>query len=900
MNDTLRLGMSFVWITCAAAVAAPLAPENLRCEYRVNPLGIDEAAPRLSWEVRDPARGAMQAGYHILVAGSLDQLEADAGDVWDSGRVDGDQSIHVAYAGRPLASGRRYYWKVRTWDAAGAGSPWSAPAWWEMGLLAPEDWRAEWIALPGAPEGGESGPAPYFRREFDARAGVERARAYVTARGLYELRLNGERVSDEYFRPGWTDYHRRQPYQVYDVTELVRPGRNAVGLIVGDGWYAGYIAFYGRQLYGRQLMALCQLHIDYADGSSERIVSDGSWKAATGPILSSDFQHGEEYDARLEHAGWDLPGFDDGAWQAVQALPREGAPLVLTAVPPPRRIVELAPRAVTEPAPGTYVFDLGQNMVGWARLRVRGPAGAAVTMRFAEVLNPDGSIYTANLRHARATDRYTLRGGDEEESYEPHFTFHGFRYVELTGYPGVPGAEAVTGVVIASDTEPTGEFVCNDELVNKLQHAIVWGQRGNFLEIPTDCPQRDERLGWTGDIQVFARTAAFNMNVAGFLSKWLVDLMDAQRGDGAFTDFAPSPRGDAGNPAWGDAGVTVPWDLYQLYGDRRILERCYTSMQRWIEFRMRESRDGLAPRKGYGDWLSYGVDTPKDLLTTAYLARSLDLVARAAEVLGKADDAETYRGHRRAVRRAFQEAYVTGSGRLVGDTQTAYLMALAFDLLEPRQRAQAMEHLVADIAERKYRLSTGFVGTPLLLPQLCAGGREDVAFRLLKQDSVPSWGHMIKHGATTIWERWDSYTEDRGFHTPSMNSFNHYAFGAVGEWLYAHVGGIAPDPREPGYKRILIRPRPGGGIQRAQARLRSLYGEIATDWRAADGAFTLELTVPPNTRATVHLPARSLEDAREGGIPLAQADGVTDARHADGEALCVVGGGRYNFTSVLP
>ncbi|GAB4443812.1 MAG: alpha-L-rhamnosidase [Anaerolineae bacterium] len=881
----------------------------LRCEYKINPLGIDAAKPRLSWALESDRRGARQTAYQVLVAASPADLDADQGTLWDSGEVASDQCAHVVYAGAALHARQRAWWKVRVWDEAGAATAYSAPAWWEMGLLDRAAWVGDWIgaSVVGGPRTGV--PCPFLRKPFaTADRPIASARLYVTALGLYECYLNGARVGDEVFAPGWTDYNTRVQYQVYDVTDLLRAGANALGAILGDGWYCGHVAHAGRQRYGDRPRLRAQLMIDYADGSGQTIATDASWRTLTGPILESDLLMGESYDARLEFPGWSEPGFDAAGWLPVSVFDDPGVALVARVNPPVRRIEELRPVAPPSPQRDSWnhpvwVYDLGQNMVGWARLKVSGPAGTTVRLRFAEMLNPDGSIYTENLRGARATDLYTLRG-DGEEVYEPRFTFHGFRYVEVAGYPGEPPADAVTGVVAHSDTPPAGAFACDDPLINQLQHNIVWGQKGNFLEVPTDCPQRDERMGWAGDAQVFIRTAAYNMDVAAFFTKWQQDLADAQTEAGQFPAVAPNPAvfGEDGGPAWADAGVICPWTVYLCYGDTRLLETHYDSMARFIDYlkasspgfiRCHPDADGW---EGFGDWLSIDADTPKDLIGTAYFAYCARLMARIAGVLGKVEDAEAYERLFQDVRRAFADRFVTPDGLIVGQTQTACVLALHFDLLPDHLRPAAVEALVRDITRRGMHLSTGFVGAAYLLPTLTEAGRLDVAYALLGQKTFPSWLYPVTQGATTIWERWDGWRHDKGFQNPGMNSFNHYAFGAVGAWLYRTVAGIDADPAQPAYRHIIMRPRPGGGITSARGHHDSLYGRIASEWRIAGGGFDWRVTVPPNTTATVYVPAGASDAIAEGGQPAAEAEGVTFLRWEDGAAVFAVTSGSYHFT----
>jgi alpha-L-rhamnosidase len=574
-------------------------------------------------------------------------------------------------------------------------------------------------------------------------------------------------------------------------------------------------------------------------------------------------------------------------------------PLVAAPDGPVRMMLELSPSGVKEPKPGHFVFDLGQNMVGWARLKVKGPAGTTVTLKFAEMLNPDGTIYTTNLRGAKCTDYYTLKGG-ETEIWEPRFTFHGFRYVELTGFPGKPSLDAVRGIVVHSDTPPVGTFECSNPLVNQLYQNIVWGQRGNFLAVPTDCPQRDERLGWMGDAQIFIRTASYNMDVSRFFTKWCQDVEDAQRPDGSFTDVSPFVCCGSGVAAWGDAGVICPWTVYRVYGDTRILERHYSAGARWIDYLVGTTTNLLRPAHGYGDWLSIQADTPKDVLATAYFALSTRLMAHFAEVLNKSADEAKYRTLFEQIKSEFNKAYVASDTRIKGNTQTDYVLALAFDLLPPEKRAAAASHLVSDISAKGNHLSTGFVGVGHLTPTLTREGHVDVAYQLLLQETFPGWLYSVKNGATTIWERWDGWTGEKGFQDPGMNSFNHYSLGSVGEWLFDTVAGIGLDPKTPAYKQIIIRPRPGGGLTFAKAQFQSIHGKIVSDWKIRVGSFLFNIEVPANTAAEVFLPATNPGMVLEAGKSAFKVEGVKFLRMEDGNAVFAVGSGNYRFASPIP
>jgi len=888
---------------------------HLTCEYQNNPLGIDVLQPRLSWQMQSDRRGARQSAYQIFAALSEAGLNDDSGLLWDSSKIESDQSIHVPYSGEPLASGQRVYWRVRVWDETGQQIE-SSSAWWEMGLLMPDDWIAQWIgaSFSGGPR--TTSPAPYLRKEFTLEKQVVNARLYATGIGLYECYLNGSRVGDAVLAPGWTDFSKHIQYQAYDVTDLIKSGSNAFGAILGDGWGVGHIAWIGRQRYADRPHFLAQLILTYADGSKDIIGTDNTWKVTTGPILESDLLMGESYDARRELTGWSVPDYDDVLWHTVDVFAYPSAKLVATNGPKVKRHEELRPVKISDIPDFVnprWVFDMGQNMVGWIRLRVQGEKGRTITVRYAEALNPDGSVYTNNLRTARNTDHYTLKGGDEE-IWEPRFTFHGFRYVELLGFPDTPSEDTVTGIVVHSDMSPTGTFECSDPLINQLQHNIVWGQKGNFVNVPTDCPQRDERLGWTGDAQVFIRTAAFNMNVAGFFTKWARDLEDAQYPDGAYPAVAPNPSTwsiNDGGPAWADAGVICPWTIYQCYGDIRLLQEHYPSMQRFIEFLSQTSRDGIRCFEeytgwhGFGDWLALdGSDgreggTSKELIGTAFFAYSTKLMTGIARILGKENDALHYSTLSKRARKAFMEHFVNEDGTIRGETQTSYILALHFDLLPDDLRPHAATELERNIRERDDHLSTGFVGTPYINWVLSNMGYLDTAYALLKQTTWPSWLYSVTQGATTTWERWDGWTHDNGFQDPGMNSFNHYAYGAVGAWMYAVIGGIDLDPDQPGYKHIIMRPNPGGGLTSARAELQSMYGTIHSAWILENDNFEWSITIPANTTATIYIPAQEMSEIAEGGQPAKNSEGVTFLYMEDVWAVFAVEPGSYNFSAVV-
>jgi alpha-L-rhamnosidase len=606
---------------------------------------------------------------------------------------------------------------------------------------------------------------------------------------------------------------------------------------------------------------------------------------------------GEDCDARLEVKGWDQPGLDEGNWMATTVRDESSRKLEAQVMEPVREICELKPKSVAEPKPGSWVYDLGQNMVGVVRLKVSAPAGTKITLRHAEMLNPDGTLYTKNLRGAPSVDHYICKGGGTE-IWHPDFTFHGFRYVEITGLTGRPSKAAVTGIVIASDTTRTGEFACSDARINQLQSNIQWGQRGNYISIPTDCPQRDERLGWMGDAQLFIRTATYNADVAAFFTKWLVDVDDGQTPAGSFGDVNPNTMNCDSVPAWGDAGVICPWTIYEVYGDKRILEQHLPAMTKWVDYLHLHSQDLLRVKdrgNDYGDWLSQHADTPKDLIGTAYFAYSTHLVAKSYRALGRDEEADKYEKLFQEIKAAFNQSYVAADGRIKGNTQCVYAMALKFELLPDILRVKAAEYLAADIKAKGGHLSTGFVGVSYLLPVLTQAGMADIAYGLLLQDTFPSWLFSVKHGATTIWERWDGWTPEKGFQDPGMNSFNHYSLGSCGEYLFSGIGGIRL--ASPGFKTIMIDPAIRDGLTWANSSYDSIHGQIATAWKLKGRQLALQVVIPANTTATVCIPARDKSSITESGKPVMNSEAVKFLRQENGRFIFAVGSGTYKFAS---
>ena len=878
----------------------------LRCEYLADPLGIDECEPRLSWIVESGSRNQEQTAYRILVASSPQLLAKNKGDLWDSGRIHSDETTSVVYQGKALKSRMRCCWKVKVWDKDGRASAWSPSAQWSMGLLRGSDWRAKWIGfdkprkdLADPEKYPVLPPARYLQKHFELNKPIARATLYGTSLGIHVLFLNGCRVAQEYFNPGWTDYNKRIYYRTYDVTSLVRRGDNAMGAILADGWYSGYIGPYRkRDQYGADLRLRAQLEVEFEDGSSAMLGTDGTWRASTGPIVTSDFLMGERYDARKELPQWAEPGSDLSNWSPVDIGSERKAKLQAAPHPAIQVFAERRPKSISEPRPGLYVLDMGTNFAGFVRLKVKGKRGTVVRLRFGERLQKDGAVYTRNLGIARATDTYVCKG-EGQELCEPLFAYHGFQYVQVTGYPGKLTRGSVTGIELSSATPVVGDFACSSSMVNQLYRNICQTQRSNFMDIPTDCPQRDERLGWTGDAQMYIRTAVSNNDVQAFFKKWLVDLADAQRADGQYPRVAPlKVSTDDGGPAWSDAGVICPWTIYEVYGDERILATHYAGMKRFVEFCRKRSTAELLPPETFhciGDWLDLDGNTSRHVVYSAYFACSTRLLARIAAVLGKRTDAAHYEKLFQRIKKAFNKAYVDGDGRIVGDTQATYALAIQYELLDDQLQQKAAMHLVEAIKRRDWHLSTGFVGTKDLMPALSKVGRTDVAYRLLHNTTFPSWGFLIQQGATSIWERWDGWRPEKGFQTISGNSFAHYAYGAVYQWMVETVGGIRTDG--PGFKRIIVRPEPGGRLTRAKTSYNSIRGLIATAWKRTGKELVLDVTIPANTTAEVHVPAKDLSHVTEGGQPAHKAEGVKFLHMEDRSAVFHVGSGCYRFVS---
>lgn len=905
--------MTTGWLLTDPPAVAALTPYDLRCEHLVEPLGIGSAQPRLSWRLASPVRGDRQQAYRV-------RLKRDGVQVWDSGWRPEEQTF-VDHGGAPLTSLTDYMWQLEVRDAAGELS--TATASFGTGIFHRQEWQARWIEHdydaepPFEPPVDKDEPrtersatlaAPrYLRRAFSLNAPIARARVFATAHGLYQVSANGRRIGADELTPGWTDYRYRVAYQTYDVTELLHEGENVLGAVLAEGWWSGYVGWDTRSQahhYGKKPQLLAQLVVDHPDGSRTVIGTDSRWLDRTGPLRFADLLMGESYDARLALGDWSSPGYaatPDRGWMPAGEAGDDVSTVVAASTEPVQVTEDVPAVSVDRRAAGRYVVDLGQNIAGRIRLRIRGAAnGQRIRLRHAEMLQADGELYTANLRTADATDYY-VSAGAEDETFEPAFTVHGFRYVEIDGYPSELTPADVTGRVLHTATPVAGQFDCSDAGVRQLMSNIRWGQRGNFVSVPTDCPQRDERLGWTADAQIFLPTATYQADVQTFFGNWLADLAAAQTADGAVPDVIPHLiTGRHGTPAWADAATIVPWTLYRTYGDERLLREAWPMMRRWVDFVHAANPDLIwRNRTGghYGDWLQVDVLTDRDVLATAYFARSAELAAAAARVLGNDDEAAAYSELRDRIAVAFVAEFVDAEGKVRGDTQTGYLLALAFGLLPEELEEAAVKHLVANLEGRGRSLTTGFVGVALLCPILARYGQLELAYDLLHDDRYPSWGYSIRHGATTIWERWDAWTEERGFGPVAMNSFNHYSLGSIGAWLYSDVAGIDQAPGSIAFRDLVIRPRPGGRLDWVRAGYDTPYGRVSTGWELADGVLRLEVSMPPGANATVHVPTSEPASVTESGRPIAEQDDIDVLGGADGVLRCRIGSGRYTFVA---
>lgn len=886
-----------------AAAVGELTVSATTTNARTLPLGIDTDDISLAWTLDARARGARQQAYQVRVG-----TAPGRGDTWDSGKVISDRQVDVRLpASRPLQPATRYHWQVRAWGRHGRPGAWSEPSWFETGLISAADWQgARWIA---APFDAVDQPRPLLRGTLSVDKPVRRARLYATARGVYQLWLNGQPVGDQALAPGWTDYPQRLQVQTYDVTDQLRSGANVIGAALADGWFRGKVGMGWQAVYGQQLALRAKLRVTYADGSTLDFGTDGAWRSLPGPYVRADLQDGEQYDARRLPDGWAEPAFDDGAWQPV-ALQADTAARLVPQPDEPVRAIEVRPAQARLPAPsGVFLYDMGQSLVGVARVKLSGRAGQTVRLRHGEEVYRrgarQGQLYTDNLRSAAATDTYTF-ARDGTVTWQPRFTQHGFRYLEITGVDAEPALADIQAVVLGSDLPDIGDLRLSHPMLDQLMRNIRWGQRGNFLSIPTDTPARDERLGWTGDISVFAPTANRLQDTRAFLSKWMVDMRDAQRADGNIPAVVPYPGREFGETGvgWADAFITVPYAVWRATGDTAIVRRNWAAMRRFADLlKAGAMADGNLLEEGRisffsGDWLSLeGVDRMREhpTIATAYFAENTRMMAEMAAALGETGQARADLALAERIRSAFARAYRQADGRIAPGTQTAYAMTLGMCLLAPgAERDATAARFVEKLAADQHRLKTGFLGTPWLLPALSGIGRDDLAMRVLLNDDYPSWGFEIRMGATTVWERWNSIGPDDAFGPVDMNSFNHYANGAVGDWMFQHLGGL--QMLEPGYKRARIAPLASHpALGHAKASLRTPYGLLASDWRRADDGLHLSVHVPVGTEAEIELPATRPQLVREGRYAASRAPGVRQVRWKNDVLTLQVGSGHYEF-----
>ncbi|WP_185216015.1 alpha-L-rhamnosidase [Sphingobacterium mizutaii] len=931
-----------------AASYASIQPKYLRTEYKINPY-VEESKPRLSWELEGKGFNQSQLAYQVMVASSEPLLRKNQADLWDSKKVNSNQTNQIEYAGKLLQSGQRVYWKVRSWDEKDRVGKWSEIQYWELAKPNPEDWKAKWIGVDLnhlAPKGEyHLPPSPYLRKEVSLKKKIKSARLYISSLGLHNFYVNGEKIGRDYFASGWTDYNKRVYYNVYDVTDQLSDGNNVFGAILSSGWYAGYLGYallvgspQVNQFYGKFPLLKAQIDVTYEDGSKEHIATDSSWKYSTGAIQESDFLEGEKHDARKEPQGWNRVGFDASAWTDIQEFPdQEGQEFEIYPSNPVRVLQELSAKSIKKIADGQYIVDFGQNFAGNIRLKINGSKGDSLVFRYGEMLFPDGKLMTDNLRKARATDTYILNGSKNEE-WSPSFTFHGFQFVEVTGLKVEPSLDFLTGLVMSSDLDQVGSFESDNPMLNQLYSNILWTQKANYLDIPTDCPQRDERLGWTGDAQVYMRSAIFNADVAPFHKKWIKDLNDSQWPNGAYPIYAPMPvnaegvaairASDSFSPGWSEAGIICTYEYFKAYNDLRIVRESLPFMRKFMAFLKSRTKghvlqegafEDVNPKGGFGDWLSVGEKTSPDLLATTYYFYCNKLMAEMCRAIGDMQLAADYEKESFAVKMGFKqhymdehgklktnsafygkgEGYVEGQNGFSGHTQTAYANALYSGILDEQDEALAGKYLRELLEANGNKLSTGFLGFKPLLPALTASGSTDKAYMLLQSTEYPSLGYEVVNGATSIWERWDSYSKEKGFvHNAAMNSFSHYAFGSVNEWMFEHLLGIKL--KENGFQEVYIQPEIGDfGINEVAGSYRSIAGNIKSAWSRSEKEVIQEIQIPVNVVAYCSVNTEDLKDVKINGEPIDRNNLVRSLKKLDGKILVELGSGKYTIRTAL-
>ena len=915
---TLLLGVLFSFALSSYGVEnLNLAPTNLTIsEGLTNPIGFYDSNPTFSWKL--PAGIATQKAYTIVVASSPKLLKTNP-DLWNSGKVNSNQTLYVKYQGKKLSSRQKVYWKVQYFDKDGNASQWSEIAHFELGLLKNSDWKANWIAVPSTELTEISRKKSvlfrpqYLRKEIKVANKIKSARLYITAKGVFEAYINGQKVGTDFMTPGWTPFDKIISTLTYDVTNMIQKGDNTIGAILAEGWHSGRIHLRRDAEKKDVPYLLCQLEIQ-TDKGTQVIVTDSSWKVSQkGPIRESNIYDGEIFDANYDLGKWNLNGYNDSKWlQVVQQKPADSVLLLPKRYQTVKDKDQIAVKSITEPVAGKPIFNFGQNNVGVPLIKVPMKKGDTLTVRFAEMLNTDGTMYTGNYRGAKSTDYY-IASKDGEIEWRPAFTFHGYQYIELSGFDtnAKPQKDWVKAIVQYSDFKSNGTFTSSNEKLNQLQNNISWGLKGNFFDIPTDCPQRDERLGWTGDAQVIAPTSMYNADMYAFWANYMQSMRQEQMESGAIPHVIPNNLGKESSAGWGDACTVIPWEIYFRTGDKRILEDNYEMMNKWLGYYASKAKGNIVSMMAFGDWLQpYTVpkdnpkmtrrgDTPGDFVSTAYYAKSVEITMRSAEVLGKTADVEKLKNLHKEIRLAFEKKYFDANGRTTTpiETQTQYLLALDFGLLSKDKAEKASQHLVRVIGECDNHLRTGFLGTPILPFVLDQIGQVDLMYSILFKESYPSWFYSINQGATTMWERWDSYTLQDGFHKDGMNSFNHYAYGAIGQWMYEHIAGIKP--LEAGYKVIEIAPIPGGPLTSAAASYDSPYGKVSSSWKIENGTLNLEVIIPSNTVAKVRIPANTQSELDVNGVSFKENSNIKLVNTNANSFELLVQPGKYIFLSKL-
>lgn len=898
-----KVFMVLVLSLMAGGCSTGVKVERLRCEYLVNPLGVDVVEPRLSWNLQSGQRGQKQTSYRLLVASSPEKLKKNIGDLWDSGKVKTDRSIHVSYNGKPIESDRYYYWKVKIWDKDGMPSSFSRAAFWETGLLSPVDWKGKWIGdstqqeVVAENKTSQAQPSPRFRKSFDMDKPIKDATLFISGIGYYEAWLNGERVGDHVLDPAFTRYDKGVLYVAHDVGDQLINGDNAIGVQLGNGWYNMHtraVWDFDKAPWRASPRMIMQLNVTYTDGSEESVVTDKSWKMSRGPFVFDSIRNGEVYDARLESPGWDEKGFDESRWEQADEVDAPKGVLRSQMMPPIRVTQTMKAKRLSQPQPGVYVFDLGQNIAGWVKLKLRGPRGTKVTLRYSERLDDKGMIDQKEIaKHLRGgniqEDIYILKGGGVEER-QTHFSYHGFQYVEVSGLAEKPSLDDIEGVVVHTDFETIGEFECSNKLINDIHNLALWAYRGNYHGYPTDCPHR-EKNGWSGDAHLAAEMGLFNFRQGASYSKWIDDWADEQQEDGTVAAIIPTSGWGykwGNGPAWDSAYVLIPWYMYLYNGDTRILEDHYDGMKKYVD-RMGKwaNKDKYIVDYGLGDWAPAKTKTSRNLTSTGYYFVDAQIISKAADILGKTADQKKYSDLADAIRGAFNKHFYKGSGTYEKGSQTANSCALYQGLAEKNEIQHIVNKLVADINEKDEHLDVGILGCKYLFNALTENGQHDLAYRMVTKTTGPSYGHWVALGASTMWEHWKG-----------GQSLNHIMFGDIDAWFYKNLAGINYDGEKPGFKNIIVHPRPTGDLTWAKAEYQSPYGLIKTSWEIKNNKFYLDITVPANTTATVYVPAKNGDGVSESGKTANNAEGVKFVKMIDGGAVYGVGSGSYRFSSV--